>query len=457
MREAGVEEPSHPRNPTGRATGSWATGGWDPGSWELWRLPSRAVALVLAVEIAAVAFVVAHVAMPDPGVSDGDTLALAAFLTLLSVVHTELATGIERIRRRAAETSYFDLSSVWTFAAALLLPPVLAVAVIAAVYLHLWKRVWRPANVPLHRHLYTTATVMLAAGAAHTAVEWARGLPGSSHDLAAVAAIAVAVLVYVVVNTLLVAGVIALTREWPGVRGLVGRWDDNAMEVGTLCMGGLAAVAIGSTPWLVALVLPPILVLHRAVLVRQLEEVASTDAKTGLLNSAAWQTEAARALRRAQRARGAAAVLILDLDHFKLVNDAHGHLAGDDVLAAVAAQLRAGVREGDLVGRFGGEEFVVLLADLPAGASGRAEVRSVAERLRRLVAELDVKVCTPDGNLTINGLSVSVGGAAVPADGTTLDQVLKVADASLYAAKRGGRNLVRIAGPVQIPAPRTAG
>jgi diguanylate cyclase (GGDEF)-like protein len=444
-----VQEPSHPRNPMG-----WAAGGSDPCGWELWRLPAGAVALVLAVEAGAVAFVVAHgVAMPAPG---GDTLALAAFLTLLSVVHTEVATGIERIRRRAAETSYFDLSSVWTFAAALLLPPVLAAALIATVYLHLWKRVWRPAKVPLHRHLYTTATVVLAAGAAHAAVEWARRLSGGPDDLAAVACIVVAVLTYVVVNTLLVAGVIALTSEWPGWRGLVGRLEDNAMEVATLCMGGLAAVAIGSTPWLVALVLPPILVLHRAVLVRQLEEVANTDAKTGLLNSAAWQSEAGRAVRRAQRARGAAAVLILDLDHFKLVNDAHGHLAGDDVLAAVAAQLRAGVREGDLVGRFGGEEFVVLLADLPAGAVGRAEVRSVAERLRRRVAELDVKVCTPDGNLTISGLSVSVGGAALPADGTTLEQVLKVADASLYAAKRGGRNLVRIAGPVQIPAPRTA-
>ena len=442
-----MEEPSHSHS---------TAGCWDPAAWELWRLPARAVLLVLAVEAGAVAAVVTHLATPARAAFTGEVLALAAFLTLLSVVHTELATGIERIRRRAAETSYFDLSSVWTFAAALLLPPALAAAVIAAVYLHLWQRVWRPAKVPLHRHVYTTATVVLAAGAAHAAVERAGGLPTTPDDVAGVAGIAVAVLLYVVVNTLLVAGVIALTSEWPGVRALVGRLDDNALEVATLCMGGLAAVAIGSTPWLVALVLPPILVLHRAVLVRHLEEAASTDAKTGLLNSAAWQAEAARAVRRAQRARGAAAVLILDLDHFKLVNDAHGHLAGDDVLAAVAAELRAGVRDGDLVGRFGGEEFVVLLADLPPGAIGNAEVRSVAERLRRLVAELDVPVCTPDGNLTITGLSVSVGGAVVPGDGATLDQVLKVADANLYAAKRGGRNLVRIAGPVQIPAPRTA-
>jgi len=434
-----VDEPSPPA-------------GWDPARWDLWRLPAKAIILVLGVEVAAVAFVVAHSAVPAPG-----TTALAAFLTLLSVVHTELATGIERIRRRTAETSYFDLSSVWTFAAALLLPPVLAAGLIAVVYLHLWQRVWRPAKVPLHRHLYTTATVVLAAGAAHSVVERAGGLPSGPDDVAGVAGITAAVLLYVVVNTLLVAAVIALTNEWPGVRELVGRWDDNALEVATLCMGGLAAVTIGATPWLVALVLPPILVLHRAVLVRQLEEVASTDAKTGLLNSAGWQAEAARTLRRSQRSRGSSAVLILDLDHFKLVNDAHGHLAGDDVLAAVAGELRAGVREQDLVGRFGGEEFVVLLPDLPPGALGRAEMRAVAERLRRLVAELEVPVCTPDGNLTITGLSVSVGGAAVPVDGTTLEQVLKVADASLYAAKRGGRNLVRIAGPVQIPAPRTAG
>jgi diguanylate cyclase (GGDEF)-like protein len=425
--------------------------GWDPPRWDLWRLPVRAVALVLVVEAASVATVVAGFAVPSR-----DEVVLAAFLMLLSVVHTELATGIERIRRRTAETSYFDLSSVWTFAAALLLPPALAAAVIAVVYLHLWQRVWRPAKVPLHRHLYTTATVVLAAGAAHATLEQAGGLPSAPDDVAGVAGIAAAVLAYVVVNTLLVAGVIALTSEWPGARELVGRWDDNALEVATLCMGGLAAVTIGSTPWLVALVLPPILVLHRAVLVRHLEEVASTDAKTGLLNSAGWQAEAARTLRRTQRSRAAAAVLILDLDHFKLVNDAHGHLAGDEVLAAVAAELRGGVREQDLVGRFGGEEFVVLLSDLQPGVLGHAEVRAVAERLRRLVSELAVPVCTPDGNLTISGLSVSVGGAAMPVDGTTLEQVLKVADASLYAAKRSGRNLVRIAGPVPIPAPRTA-
>jgi diguanylate cyclase (GGDEF)-like protein len=187
--------------------------------------------------------------------------------------------------------------------------------------------------------------------------------------------------------------------------------------------------------------------------------VASTDAKTGLLNAAAWQTEAARTVRRVHRAGGAAAVLILDLDHFKMVNDAYGHLAGDVVLAAVAAELRAGVREPDIVGRFGGEEFVVLLPDLANGAAGHIQMYEVAERVRKRVAALDVAVRTPDGGLTISGLTVSVGAAAVLADGTSLEQVMKAADAALYTAKRDGRNLVRIAGGVvvpDIPAPRRA-
>lgn len=120
-----------------------------PG-WALWRLPVRAVVAVLAVEAIAVAVVAILGNVP----MTPDDLGLAIFLMLLSIVHTELATGIERIRRRTAETSYFDLSSVWTFAAALLLPPVLAAAVIVAVYGHLWQRVWRPAKVPLYRHVY---------------------------------------------------------------------------------------------------------------------------------------------------------------------------------------------------------------------------------------------------------------------------------------------------------------
>jgi diguanylate cyclase (GGDEF)-like protein len=426
------------------------SGGTEPAERDRSELGAKAIAVVVLVDLVAFGLACAGILTVVP--STGELL-LALALVALAVVHTELATGIERARRQAAEHSYFDLSSVWTFAAALLLPPGTAALVIIVVYLHLWARVWRPAGMPLHRHLYTTATVVLAARVAHEIVERTGGLPRGLDDGGAVTGILLAVGAYVVVNTALVALAIAVAGPRVPLLRLLGRWDDNALEVATLCMGALAAVALASAPGLVALVLPPILVLHRAVLVRQLETDATTDAKTGLLNAAAWRVEAERAVVRVRRTGRSAAVLILDLDHFKVVNDTYGHLVGDEVLAAVADALRAGLREGDVVGRFGGEEFVVLLPDLPSGGAGRAELAVVAERLRRRVEELDLLVPTPTGACTVDALSVSVGGAVVPCDGTSLSDVLAAADRSLYEAKGSGRNVVRLAA-VTVPAPR---
>jgi diguanylate cyclase (GGDEF)-like protein len=396
--------------------------------------------------------VVAGALSPEP--TTPRDLMLAGCLILLSVVHVEVATGIERVRRRVADTSYFDLSSVWTFAAAVMLPDALPAVVVAAVYLHLWLRVWKPSRVPLYRHLYTTATVLLAAHSAQAVVSWVGGVQGWPTDAQGLAALGVAVVVYAVVNTALVAAAIALTGEHSRLSDLLGHWDDNALEIATLCLGALTAIVLTANPWLVVLVLPPLLVLHRAVLVRQLEEAVRTDGKTGLLTAAAWHTLAARELRRCERANCASGVLVLDIDHFKAVNDVWGHLAGDEVLGAVGAALRAEVRDHDLVGRFGGEEFVVLLPDLPRGGDEWDDVRAVAERIRRRVGALAVSTSTPDGPRTIERLTISVGGALHPAQGAGLADVIAAADAALYTAKRAGRNRVRMAGPVHIPTAR---
>ena len=432
-------------NASSAAAGSARTG--DPGP-ALRRLPRRALVGVLAVEVLAVALVVlVGATAPRP-----EDVGLAALLIVLSVVHTELATGIERVRRRVAASSYFDLSSVWTFAAAMLLPPLPAALVIVVIYAHLWKRVWQPARVPLYRHVYTTATVVLAALAARAVLVAFGGLPTNTDDAVGVLGLIAAVLVYVLVNTLLVALAIALsTRRLQNgaLRRLLGQWDDNVLEVATLCMGALAAVALADSPGLAVLALPPILVLHRAVLVRHFETAASTDGKTGLYNAASWQGQARRAVRRSQRSGTAVGVLILDLDHFKDVNDRYGHLAGDDVLASVADVLRACVRDADVVGRFGGEEFVVLLPGLDTGPEGRAELVAVAERLRRRVAELDLAVETPDGPMTIEAITVSIG-AVVSAGPAGVEHLLKAADTALYAAKAGGRNQVQVAGAAAL-------
>src|SRR5690606_28392615 len=157
--------------------------------------------------------------------------------------------------------------------------------------------------------------------------------------------------------------------------------------------------------------------LQRSLLHAQLQAAARTDAKTGLLNAAAWQREADTEIVRARRRGDSLALLLVDIDHFKRVNDVHGHLAGDQVLAAVAEVLRTQLRDYDVVGRFGGEEFVVLLpgADLH-------EARRVAERLRSRIGRMAVAV-----DEALISVTVSAGGALMPAPGEDLCGLLAAA------------------------------
>jgi diguanylate cyclase (GGDEF)-like protein len=337
-------------------------------------------------------------------------------------------------RRITGEELHVDLGSVWFFMAAVLLPPGYAAAVTVVVHSHIWYRAaYRRA--PLYRQVFNSATMMLSAFAASALMSYAFAERGIDlRDPRALLVLAFGMLAFLTTNSALVAGAIAVSTPHARLSQMVGVWSENLLEIATLSLGALVAMAYLSNPWLALFCLPPLLVLHRAVLVRQLEEAASLDGKTGLLNAAAWHVQAERALERSKRRDGPPGVLVLDLDHFKAVNDTHGHLAGDHVLAAVAD-----------VGRFGGEEFVVMLAGL--GSRGTAEVATVAERMRRRIADLRVEIPTPDGPLTVRGLSVSVGCAVMPDGGAELRDLLEVADRALYAAKGAGRNAVRMGSP----------
>jgi diguanylate cyclase (GGDEF)-like protein len=167
---------------------------------------------------------------------------------------------------------------------------------------------------------------------------------------------------------------------------------------------------------------------------QQLAAAARTDPKTGLLNAAAWQREADAEVARALRTGATLALLLVDVDHFKRVNDSHGHLIGDEVLRALAAELRQQVRESDVVGRFGGEEFTVLLPRTDAaGAYG------IAERLRTSAGRLSV--ATADASI---GVTVSIGVAVLGQHGGDLFELLAAADVALYKAKDAGRDQVRV-------------
>jgi diguanylate cyclase (GGDEF)-like protein len=416
-----------------------------------WSLPARVKIPVLVVELVVLVMLVGGtVACLMYGVrATGPWAWNMVALIGAGVASTEASLGVERMRRESDDHPHLDLSSVWTFAGALLLSGPLAVVVAMAIYLHIYLRVWRRNKVPAHRVLFSTATILLAVQAASTVTarlghDLFRSVPG-------VLTVVAGMVVYMLVNLALVALVIVVSgqdRRLATVRQAIGPFDDVALEFATLAMGALVAAAASTFgPAYILLGLPPLIVLHRTRLVRQLEEDASTDGKTGLLNAAAWQDKAGRAVLRSGRGDRPASVLVLDLDHFKLVNDRFGHLVGDQVLAAVAASVRDEVRDEDLVGRFGGEEFVVLLRGAD-GEDPRSGARAVAERIRARIAKLRVAVAGAQETVVVQGLSVSIGGATTPRDGHDLAELLEIADAAMYEAKRAGRNLVRMGFPV---------
>jgi diguanylate cyclase (GGDEF)-like protein len=184
-------------------------------------------------------------------------------------------------------------------------------------------------------------------------------------------------------------------------------------------------------------VLPTIVLFRRYLLHSQLLSQSRLDGKTGLLNATTWEREARAELARAIRTRTPLAVALLDLDRFKLTNDTYGHLAGDVVLKEVARTLTSLLRDYDLAGRFGGEEFVVLLPHTRA-----VDALRIAERVRAQIAGLSA--IAPDGSELIP-VTVSIGLAALEGGcNWDLADLLAASDAALYRAKSAGRDQVQM-------------
>jgi diguanylate cyclase (GGDEF)-like protein len=174
---------------------------------------------------------------------------------------------------------------------------------------------------------------------------------------------------------------------------------------------------------------------------REMEDLASHDGLTQVLNRRAIRDRAASELARAQRHRSSFAIALIDIDHFKKVNDSHGHAAGDQVLAQVARCLVRAVRTSDDVGRWGGEEFLVLLP----GTETR-NAAAAGERLRSLVAATPVTFAGGVvRTITISVGVVAVDGNARAAEPPDLDALIRAADDALYRAKADGRNTARVA------------
>ncbi|MGH3979798.1 MAG: diguanylate cyclase [Pseudonocardiaceae bacterium] len=402
------------------------------------------IGYVLAVDAVALGLVAASPWLAPVATVD---LVHLAVLALVAIVNVEAGRSIERMREIAAEGApYVNLQAVWIFAGLLLLPPSLLVALIVLTFAHMWFRISR--RIVVHRWVFSAATVAAAAATGAAILAASVGYPGLPADgPASFVAILGAAVAYWLVNYALVVGAILLSSPDVPARTALGDPGEQLIMAATIGLGVAMAGLLEFLPWLVLILTATVLALHRGLLMHQLQAAARTDAKTGLANSTYWFEIAHKELVRAQRMETALGVLVVDLDHFKRINDEHGHLVGDHVLKAVAEGLEREVRNYDLVGRFGGEEFAVLLPAI----EGDGELLRIAERVREHVARLEVPV--PEGldrsgsGVVIRDLTASVGAAYHPLHSPSVDRLVLAADTACYAAKSGGRNLVRLAGP----------
>ena len=366
-------------------------------------------ALAVLVGGAVCGLVLAWSTVPSASWGAGRT---ALVLVLCAVLQAELA---RHRASHAVDTPAVSTMAVWIVGAALILPPAAVLVVSAALHAHELFR--GPRRGPhLGRVLAGTAGAALASLVSATA----------SGVLAA--------LLY-----LAVAGGPSLLRE--ARRRVLDAHHRGSLGDSITCaaLGVLLGLSAQHSLLAIPLLVLPVAYLQRAARGRALRHAAAHDPKTQLWNHAAWQELSSAALA-SHRTRSA--VLMVDLDHFKRLNDTYGHQAGDDVLASVAHVLQTTTRRNDIVARFGGEEFSILLPGVTEEQACQA-----AERIRDQIAALTVITTNLHGRPTvIRDVTASIGVAMSHDAGACVDDLLVNADRWLYEAKESGRN--RVCGPV---------
>jgi diguanylate cyclase (GGDEF)-like protein len=411
--------------------------------WAWWRLPGLLRIYIGAVPAAAIALIV--LAAASTTWTPGD---LVKFLLLLgcgviSVVATPrvayLQAGLVR-----------DFLTAWVLPVAILLPPVYAmVTPIPLLVLTQW-RVHRGAP---YRRVFTGAAIALAYGAASLAfhaipASFAGSALGTGrHALTWTAAVAACEILGWLVHNVLIVSAVKLSDPSAHLRDIALNREALLGDFAQIDLGILITVVVAVHPVLAVLAVPTVLLARRFMMHAQLLAKSRIDTKTGLLNVSTWESEAEREITRAVRTRSPLSLAMVDIDHFKAVNDTYGHLAGDKALRAITSALSEQLRSYDLAGRFGGEEFAILLPQ-----TREAQALRIAERLRTYVAGMTIPVGEDAATGPRVRLTISVGVAALDRIGPELTDLLAAADAALYLAKQAGRNQTRVAtGGVPTP------
>jgi diguanylate cyclase (GGDEF)-like protein len=332
---------------------------------------------------------------------------------------------------------YMNTDAAWCIAALIALPPLLACGIVVLIFAWSWPRIWRKRR-PLYRWIFSGATVVLGtqAAAAVLALD-PHTYPGVPTGLAALGLVVLAAGLRWLINFSMVAGAMLLSSPTMRAVAVFENIGERVLEIGALGLGLAAAAILTYNPMLLAGIVVGVAAMHRGVLVAQFRKAARIDTKTGLDTAGWWQQLAEHAFQRAHATSAGLAVLMIDLDHFKRINDTYGHIAGDHVLRSVAHAITSEIRDSDTAGRWGGEEFVILVPDVNS-----AELRAIAERVRRRIHALII-TAPGDESTTVQDLTASLGGARYPSPGiNTIDDLVLAADTALYQAKKAGRDQV---------------
>jgi diguanylate cyclase (GGDEF)-like protein len=404
-------------------------------AWPIWDLPDWLVAFVASVVLADV--VVLGVAASAFTLRVHD-LALFAGLLVCNALTVELT-------RRVGENTGMvkDVYATWELAAAILLP-VVYVPLLPIVRFALTQ--WRILKVPVYRRAFSAAAIGLSYVAAalvfHGLVRLAPGAAAhpAGHALAWMLCAAACAVAQWTVNQVLVWTAIKGSNPG-GVRLREQQFAKEPMynDIAEACVAVIVAFCVAASMIALLFAFPFITLLQRSLRHARLVQDSQVDAKTGLLNAATWEGQATTELIRAVRTKSALAIAMLDIDRFKVINDTYGHLVGDQVLKEIARTLTSQLRDYDLAGRFGGEEFSLLLPQIRS-----VDAIRIAERIRANIAAMSIIAPGAAGGERVQ-VTVSIGVAALDAGADrTFAQLMSAADAALYRAKGGGRDQVQM-------------
>jgi diguanylate cyclase (GGDEF)-like protein len=403
-------------------------------SWPLWSLPRRLRAYVLT--IIALGLAAIGVAASFTTITEHD---LALFGLLLGCT----AVAVELTKKAGEQGGMIkDVQGVWELPAAILLPPLYALLVPMARFALVQLRTRR---APVYRRVFSGAAVGLSYGAASVTFHGLNGLVshtwGGSLGRAVVWTLLVAasVLVKLVVNKTTVMTAVKASDPTASYRKQVFSREPMYNDGAEISIAVLVTYGVAGNPLLAVAALPVVTLLQRSLRHVQLLTESRADSKTGLLNAATWEKEATAEVIRAVRTKSPLAIAILDIDKFKAINDTYGHLVGDQVLKEIANTLNTMLRDYDLAGRFGGEEFALLLPQTRAVDAFR-----IAERVRANIAGLIIIAPGATGGERVQ-VTVSIGVAALDSGSKReLPELMAAADAALYRAKASGRDQVQM-------------